>query len=206
MIAVPRPTSKTTQTNDAHDRFVAMLPRIRTQATLALRGLDAEVRENAIQEVMASSFVAFVRLVELGRTDLAYASALAGFAIKQYRAGRQVGGRRSVRDVMSRHAQRMKGFRVLPLGQEPEGEDDLRAVLVEDRSAGPAETAAARIDVAQWLRRLNRRHRRIAQLLASGETTNEAARRFGVSRARVSQLRQELRQSWLMMQGEWPTA
>jgi hypothetical protein len=183
-----------------------MLPLIRTQAAIAFRGLDSEAREEAIQEVIASSFCAFARLVELGRIDLAYPSVLADFAIKQFRYGRRVGGRLNVRDVTTRHVQRSKGFRVVSLDQNADGEDELRAALVEDRTAGPAETAAARIDIAQWLRLLPSRNRRVARLLASGETTKEAAKRTRVSRARISQLRQELRRSWLTMQGEWATA
>ena len=180
-----------------------MMSQIRTQATIAFREFDADAREDAVEEVIANCFVAFTRLVELGRIDLAYPSALAGFAIKQFRDGRRVGGRCSVRDVMSRHAQRVKGFRVVSLDAKPNTEDEVRAALVEDKTAGPAETAAARLDVAQWLRRLTSRNRRLAKLLASGETSKTAARQFGITSARVSQLRQELRRSWMAMQDEY---
>ena len=131
---------------------------------------------------------------------------IAGFAIKQFRDGRRVGSRLNVRDVMSRHAQRVKGFRVVSLDQKADGEDEVRAALVEDETAGPADTAAARIDVAAWLRRLTSRNRRIARLLATGESSKAAAQRFGLTSARVSQVRQELRRSWLAMQGEWEAA
>ena len=110
------------------------------------------------------------------------------------------------RDVMSAHAQRVKGFKVISLDVKANGEDEVRAALVEDKTAGPAETAAARIDLAQWFWLLSRRKRRIARLLAAGETTKQTARQFGVSTARVSQLRQGLRRSWLAMQGEWTAA
>ena len=190
-------------TEDAHDRFVAMLPQIRTQASIAFRELDAEAREDAVEEVVANCFCAFARLVELGRSDLAYPSALAGYAIKQFHDGRRVGSRLNVRDVMSRHAQRVKGFQVVSLNQKADGQDEVRTALVEDRTAGPAETAAARLDLIQWLLLLSSRNRRIAKLLASGESSKVAARKFGITSARVSQLRQELRRSWLTMQGEW---
>ena len=206
MIASARRASATDQNTDAHDQFVAMLPQIRTQASVAFRGLDAEAREDAIQEVIANCFVAFARLVELGRSNLAYPSALAGFAIRQFRAGRRVGGRLNVHDVMSQHAQRVKRIRVVSLDQKPDGEDEVRAALVEDKTAGPAETAAARIDFAAWRRRLPVRERRLALFLARGETTKEAAKQFRVSTARISQLRQELRRSWLAMQGECAAA
>ena len=68
--------------------------------------------------------------------------------------------------------------------------------------ATPAEVAACRIDFAEWLRRLTGRLRRIALALASGETTKGAAEKFGLSPARISQLREWLRKSWEAFQGE----
>jgi DNA-binding NarL/FixJ family response regulator len=78
--------------------------------------------------------------------------------------------------------------------------------LVEDRKAGPAETAAARIDVAIWLKSLPHRDRQIAQVLACGETTGTTAKKFKLSDGRVSQLRRELEASWLQFQGECSAA
>jgi FixJ family two-component response regulator len=73
---------------------------------------------------------------------------------------------------------------------------------VEDHHAGPAEIAATRIDFGQWLNTLGSRRRRIAQVLATGETTSRVARQFRISPARVSQLRSELRAAWHAFQGE----
>jgi hypothetical protein len=201
MIATVSPSSGTSKTLSPHAQFVAMLPQINVQATIAFRDFNPEAREDAIQEVIANCFVAFCRLLEQDKRELAYPSVLGGFAIKQFHDGRRVSGRVSARDVMSRHA-RAEGLRVVSLDVEDEGEDDLRSALVEDKTAGPAETAAARIDVEAWFRLIPNRKREIAKLLASGETTKEAARRFRVSAARISELRQELRRSWLTMQGD----
>ena len=79
---------------------------------------------------------------------------------------------------------------------------DWRAALVEDRRAGPAEIAAARIDLAAWFRSLSRRNRRIARSLATGESTCGVATQFKLSSARISQLRGELEASWRAFQGE----
>src|SRR5687768_271034 len=59
--------------------------------------------------------------------------------------------------------------------------DELRNVLVESRHAGPAETAAARLDVAACFKSLPRQRRRIARVLALGESTAEVAKRFNLS-------------------------
>jgi len=74
--------------------------------------------------------------------------------------------------------------------------------LIEDKKAGPADTAAARIDTSAWLRSLPRRDRKVAKVLATGEMTNAAARKFNVSAGRISQLRRELEASWVEFQRE----
>jgi hypothetical protein len=75
-------------------------------------------------------------------------------------------------------------------------------VLVEDRHAGPADTAAARIDIGEWFDSLPKHKRRIAKTLATGETTKTTARKFGVSPGRISQTRRELQQAWQEFQGD----
>ena len=77
-----------------------------------------------------------------------------------------------------------------------------REVLIEDRHAGPAETAAARIDIGEWFARLPKHKRRVAQTLATGETTKRTARKFRVSPGRISQTRRELQNTWQEFQGE----
>ena len=143
-----------------------------------------------------------MRLVERGRKDIAFASPLAGYAIRQVRSGRCVGTKLNVGDVSSRHAQRTKGITMERLDQFDCDEDEWREALIEDRRAGPAETAAARIDVAAWFRSLARKKRKIAQTLAKGEGTGKVARMFGLTAGRVSQLRRELAESWAECQGE----
>ena len=65
----------------------------------------------------------------------------------------------------------------------------MNRLLVEDRKAGPAETAAARMDLAAWFGTLTKRNRKIAKALALGEPTAAAAKKFGISPGRISQLR-----------------
>ena len=74
--------------------------------------------------------------------------------------------------------------------------------MIEDGRAGPAEIAICRIDFAEWLRRLTARLRKIALALASGETTKGVAEQFGLSPARISQLREWLKKSWDAFHGE----
>ncbi len=202
MIAIsklPRPTA-----NAQHDeRFLKMVPAIQRYARSAFRNLRAQTRDEAICTVVADALFAFRRLVESDKQDRAYATPLARFAVRRYWTGRCACMPRG-RDMMSQKTQTTRGIVIERLEFFDEQEQHWRQALVEDRRASPADTAAARIDVAAWLRSLPRRNRRIAQTLAMGETTSSAARRFGISRARISQLRRELQESWQAFQGEAP--
>ena len=64
-----------------------------------------------------------------------------------------------------------------------------------------ADQAAFRIDYPEWLARLNHRDRRLAEFLVMGNTTGEAAQRFGLSDGRISQIRKELCNNWTNFHG-----
>ncbi len=189
-----------------HVRFLAMLPAIVSQARVAFRGLDPEKREDATAEIVASTFAAYARLVELDKEQLAYATPLAQFAIRQYHDGRRVGAKLNVRDVSSRYCQRSKHVRLESLHRFNSDEGQWREIVVEDKKAGPAEIAATRIDFAAWLKSLRPRMRRLANILATGESTANVARKFGVSNGRVSQLRRELMGRWDIFTADRPAA
>ncbi|HEV3025585.1 MAG TPA: hypothetical protein VGX76_24100 [Pirellulales bacterium] len=181
--------------------FLALLPAIYDQVRYAFRGLRPDALQEAIQETLASAAVAYARLHDQGRADIAYATPLAKFAVRQFRAGRRVGGRLDRNDVLSRHAQRHHKLLVERLDRrDPSGA--WKEILVEDRRSTPAETAAARLDFGDWLARLCGRDRGIVAALATGETGRETARMFGLTAGRISQLRTELRRNWKQFQGE----
>ena len=184
-----------------HEAFLKMLPAITRHARIAFRYMPAEPREEAVAEVTAMCWAAFVRLVERDKQQVASATPLAKFAVAQFRDGRRVTGRQSPKDVMSNTAQRRKGFGVEPLKQFDADEESWHEV-VEDKRATPAEIAITRIDFASWLKMLPRRSRKVALMLARGETTSDAAKRFGISAARISQIRLWLRVHWDVFQAE----
>ena len=174
---------------DWHAAFLILLPSIQRHAKHVFRNLSADDREEAVQAVVAHSAVAFARLVELGTPELAYASVLAKFAVRQYRAGRRLGCRLNCRDVASPVCQRRRGFAVESL-------DAWKLALAEDHRTTPAELAAMRVDFEAWLGTLTPRNRRLANVLATGEQTSAVARMFRVTAGRISQLRRELWESW----------
>ena len=190
-----------TTASACREKFLSLLPAIREQARFAFRKEDPERRQELTSEVVANCWVAFVRLVERGLLEVVYPTPLAQFAIRQVRDGRRVGAKLNVRDVSSPYAQRLKRFSLGRLDRFDERTGEWKEILLEDRNAGPADTAAARLDIAAWLASLPNQKRRVAALLATGETTKRAARKFKVSPGRISQLRRELQEAWQDFQG-----
>jgi len=184
------------------ERFLEMLPQIREQARHAFRNEHSERREELLAEVIANCWVAFVRLMDRGLENVIYPTPLAQYAIRQVRDGRRVGSKMNAHDVSSGYAQRRRNFVLKTLDLFDDAKQEWKEVLVEDKHAGPADTAASRLDFDAWLRLLPQRSRRIAETLAKGETTQRTAKRFRVSSGRISQLRRELQQDWDDFQGE----
>ena len=203
VIAKTPRTDRGKVTAEHRERFLMMMPTIRRQALVACRGLRAEAQAEFVQAVIAAAFVAFARLVELGKEDVVFPTALARYGVLHVRYGRSVGTRLNVQDVGSTYGQSSRRCLVQRLDRRY-ANGMWNEVLVEDHRAGPAETAAARIDIDDWFGSLPKRNRRIALALALGGATSDVAEEYAISWSRISQLRQELRCSWLDFQGELP--
>lgn len=204
MVALRKPARRKKAVPAWHEDFMAMMPVIETHAKIAFRHLNPEAREEAVQEVLCNACSAFARLVELGKTDLAYPTVLARYGVAQVKGGRKVGCRLNIRDILSDYCQRRKNLTVERFDKYATEENGWQEVIVEDRHAGPAEIAATRIDFSTWLQTLPRRLRKIATFLANGETTSATAKRFRVSQGRISQIRKELYHAWHRFQGDEP--
>jgi hypothetical protein len=207
MIAIAKSASQSVATRtssseaDLHQQFLELLPSIHRQAAFSFRRLGLDAREEAVQEAIAHAFAAFTRLVRLDKLDLAYAAPLARFAVARVRDGRSVGSRLNADDVMATWCQKRRKISIESLDQYEE-RGGWREVLVEDGTASPADIATSRIDFSCWLESLSGRDRRLAEILATGEKTRAAARRFGISAGRVSQMRRKLHEAWQRFQGE----
>ena len=185
-----------------HRPFLTMLPKIRSYARGAFGHLDPESREDAVEETIANAAVAFARLVKLGKAKQAFPTILAHYAIVQFRGGRRVGNRQRIGEVLSSYAQRKKGFVVERLDRFDRETDEWAEAIVEDRRTPVPDQVAFRIDFPNWLTRLSRRNRRIAEALAMGNSTSHVAKRFKLSPGRISQLRGELYRSWQNYHGD----
>ena len=181
--------------------FLAVLPAVHTHAQICFRKLPAEQRQEAIQEAVAFACLSYQDLAQRGKLHAAHPGTLADYAVKRVRNDRHVGGRQSSRDVHSRLAQKKRGLVLQSLTPWQPGRPGWRAVVLEDKRVLPSDQAAFNLDFVQWLGGFDERQQGIIGQLAAGEGTGQVARRFGLSAARVSQLRRQFEQSWLQFQG-----
>jgi hypothetical protein len=191
--------------SDWHEQFLKMLPAIVRYVKIAFRHLAPEAKAEAVQEATCNACVAFARLAELRKLDLAYPTVLARYAVAQVRDGRKVGGRLNVRDVLSAYCQRCKKIVIERLDRFDEEENAWQEAVVQDTRSAPVPAIVSfRVDFADWLASLSRRNRRIAETLALGNHTGDVAKRFKLSEGRVSQLRREFAESWHKFVGGEP--
>lgn len=160
-------------------------------------------RTERTQEVVCNALRAYVRLYQLGKVELAYATVLARYGIAQVKGGRKLGGHLNIRDVSSAYCQAKTGAVVERLDHFDEEENAWREAVVRDTRTAPVpEIVSFRVDFAEWLHRLSARDRRLAGLLALGHRTADVASRFRLSPGRISQKRRQFFQSWNDFQGE----
>jgi RNA polymerase sigma factor (sigma-70 family) len=184
-----------------HAPLYSLLPLVRTTASRAFRHLHPSERDDAIQDVVADTTAEFARLASNGRPHFWLIPPLARYAVRRRAAGRRVGTSSNKRDVLSPVPRGEAGVYSL---DEMEGcsPQSWRAAVADSRQTDPAEAACFRVDFEEWLSSLPHRHREVASAFVEGDTTGELASRLGVSPGRVSQLRAELKASWLAFQGE----
>ncbi len=191
---------------EAREQFGSLLPEIQQNIFFRFRHLNPELREDRTAEAVALAFEMFVRLVRKGKAELAYPGPLGNYAVRQVMDGRQCGSPLNVNDLSSWHCQKQTGVQARSLHRQDRDSDRWQEMVVEDRSAGPADVAVTRIDFRDWLQTLDNKKRHAAEILASGETTQAVANRLQLSAARISQLRRELMDAWNEFQGLLPEA
>jgi hypothetical protein len=188
-----------------HDGFLPLLPIVERHARVVFRHRPPAEREECVCEAVAAAFLAYLSLTARGQDPFQFPSVLATRAAQHVQADRHVGGRCNRRDVLSPAAQWSQGFRLESLDQLAHGNGEAwREAVTASAQTPPDEAAAFRVDFAAWLGRRSDRDRCLIADLAAGERPTEVARRYGLSRSRVSQLRRKYEQDWLRFQGELP--
>ena len=180
--------------NPLHARFLLLLPRIEAHANIYFRDIRcAADRADFIAETIALAWKWFVRLDHRGKDAADFVTTFAAFAVRAVRCGRRVAGMPKAKDVMNRQTQQRHDYIVERLtDQSTLCDDPFTEALKDNIVTPPPDAAAFRVDFPRWLGSLGDRDRRLALELIVGERTSAAARRFGMSNARVSQVRREL--------------
>jgi hypothetical protein len=186
--------------------FLLILPRIERHAQIYFRHVRCpQQQDDAIAEVVALSWKWVVRLTQRGKDIQSFVSAIASFAAKAVKSGRRLCGQEKAKDVLSPRAQQRRGFSV---GKLPDfsslSSNPLMEALADNTQTPPDEQAAFRIDFPVWLATFSERQRRIIEDLMAGERTVEVSQKYGISAARISQLRREFQQDWLNFCGDSP--
>jgi DNA-binding NarL/FixJ family response regulator len=176
-----------------HAAFVSLVPRLQTHARIRFRHLRPVDREEAVAEVVAYGFASFLRLKARGKDPTTFPAVFAHFVARAVANGRGVVPRLSARDLLGRP--RGERVTVHKLG-DPMPDGGWWRDLALDRRVRVDEQAAFNLDFPAWLATLTAVKRHVAELLARGHATDEAASRTGLSASRVSQLRRELADSW----------
>jgi hypothetical protein len=180
-------------------RFLFILPKIECHGRCVFRHLKCwHTKEDRIAETVAISWKWFLRLVEQGKDPCQFPTVIASYAAKAVKSGRRLCGQLKSKDVLSELAQQRHGFYV---GKIPdfstESTNPLVEALTENTVSEVPDQVCFRIDYPAWLRTMDQKKRRITNAMALGHRTLDLSHRFKLSQGRISQLRQELRQSWL---------
>ncbi len=191
-------TNNDRQCNESNwqSAFLEMLPEITRWLQVAFRKLDAEAREDAVEEAIVHSLLSFSRLYCGGRGRLVNASSLAWYAALAIKSGRPAVGRSNSKEPLSRYALARAGNGIRFERQNGEWIDK----LVVDKRASIPDQVAAKLDVSSWFASLTERMKKIARDLAMGCSTSEVAKTHGISPGRISQLRRILEESWTAFQ------
>ncbi len=183
--------------------FLSVLPRVLAVVRFQLRHVRCpHQREEATCEAVALCWVWFVRLARRGRQPHTFATRLAGYAARAARSGRRACGSEPVADVSSPACSQRKGVRLTSLSApDPAGDSLVEAVHDNTRTPVP-DQVQFRLDFPAWVGSLATAKRRVLDRLLAGERPGDIAAEAGVSAARVSQVRAELRADYARFCGD----
>ena len=179
-------------------KFLELLPLITKTARIAFAKYDTDRREEAVQNVHAMAFYNLKRLAEKGRLEDAKATPLAWYAIKRHSAGRVFGVQSRSTDVMSKCCQLLGRAQIKHYGAGEYVTDTFESTATALDARYPVDrTVQFKIDFFEdWYQRQSPRDKEIIRDLAMGYTTNEVAKKFGVSAGLISQYRKKYAESW----------
>jgi hypothetical protein len=178
--------------------FVTILPRLEQVGRKYFRHLRCEDRRrDAVCEMVALAWKWSLRLNCRGKDPSRFPAALATFAARAVSCGRRLCGQERAKEVLSPVAQQRHSFLV---GSLPEcgslSGNPLEEALHDNTLTPVPEQVSFRLDFPAWVHSLCERDQQVLGDLMMGERTREVARKYGLSAARVSQLRREFMAGW----------
>lgn len=191
--------------------FLGLRGRIIKHARIYFRDIRcSERRADCIAEVVALCWRWFCRLAKQGKDARQFPSVLATFAARQVCCGRRLCGQLRAKDVFSERAQRKGSFRVeaLPVSTRTSHEElygkigaqrhlDEYEERLQDNLVSPIpDQVAFRCDFPAWLTTRTERDRRLIADMGRDERTKDLSHKYGLSQARVSQLRRQYYEDW----------
>lgn len=188
---------------DWQSGFISLLPKIEQRLAHVYWHFDPDRRDEAIQSATVFCLLSYMRLHERGCVRSVTASTLVWYAVLQVKCGRPAVGRANSKELLSPYAQRRRRITVTGLQAYDRNQEHWIDDLAADKRASVADQVAVKLDFRAWLATLSHRTRRIAADLAMGFTTSETARKYRLSRGRISQIRRSLENSWREFQGEY---
>lgn len=196
--------STTPSVCELHPRFLNLLPKLETHAGIYFRFVTCpQNRADCVAETVALAWKWFVALGRRGKDANEFPVTFCRYAARAVGVGRRLCGKAKSKDVMNEREQQRLGFTVgtLPnfttLGVNP-----LMEALHDNTRTPPPDAAAFRIDWPAWLKTRTQRDRRLIDRMVMSDRTGELAHSFGLSPARVSQLRREYQADWRRFHGE----
>lgn len=189
----------------AQQIYLDLLPGLEAHARARWRHVRCpQSQDDNVQEALALCWQWTVRLVGAGKDPSEWGAAMSLRAWQQVRCGRSI-LRRNLRkrDVMSWLTQRREGYKREPLAMWNIGLTCSAAGFCGVHTRAPVpDQVAFRIDFPVWRDALPARDRVMVDELVAGADGQQVARRHGISKGRVHQIRRALRDSWLAFQGE----
>jgi hypothetical protein len=199
----PVRSTQLTSINALHTAFLVIVPSIERHGRICFRDLKCpDARQEVICEMVALCWQWFRRLAHRGKDGSRFPTVLARYAARHVRAGRRLCGREPAQDIMAPAGRRRHGFARGTLHghgtmfHRTVLGNSLADVLYDNTRTPPPEAAAFRCDFPAWRQTRCERDRRLIDALMQGERTGDLAKAFGLTAARVSQLRREFHDDW----------
>lgn len=201
-VAVPSPVVEVAEAVLAE--FLGILPKVEDTVWAHLRRVPCpDRRRDLLCEAVGLAWVWHLSLARKGRSPTAFVITFARLAARAVLSGRRLCGVERTRDVLSPVCQRRRGFTVSPL---PAGTAMIGNVfdeaLIHNTQTPVPDQVQFRIDFPRWRASLDDRRRALVDAMAGGERTIDLADTFGVTQARISQVRRELYDGWTEFCGE----